>query len=178
MQIETGISAIEELLSRIDITSSDATHLLAAQGWLEDYDWASASAELESIQPTLKAHPDGLRMRVEFYSAAKRWDYVIEAASTLAKQFPDDSFWHLRLAYALHELKRTQEAWNALLPAADRFPDQWVFPYNLACYACQMGRLDDAREWLERAFALGDAKALKLEALDDPDLAALWVTMR
>jgi len=35
---------------------------------------------------------------------------------------------------ALHELKRTQEAFDLLLPAADKFPAPWTIPYNLACY--------------------------------------------
>lgn len=56
---------------------------------------------------------------------------------------------------------------------ADKFPDQWLIPYNLACYACQLGRLDEAREWFRRALTMGDGKAIKLEALNDPDLAPL-----
>jgi hypothetical protein len=46
--------------------------------------------------------------------------------------------------------------------------------YNLACYECQLGRLELAKEWLEKAFKLGDAKKMKLAALDDPDLEPLW----
>lgn len=152
-------------------------HLRAAEGWLELGNHIEADAELDRITPLLRAHPDVLKMRVKIYSAAKRWDYVIEVAGTLARLLPNHSFGHVRLAYALHELRRTQEAWNALLPVAGRFPDQWVIPYNLACYACQMERLDVARDWLERAFALGDAKALKLKALDEPDLVPLWVSI-
>jgi Flp pilus assembly protein TadD len=78
------------------------------------------------------------------------------------------------LAYALHEQKRTQEAWNVLLPVADKFPDDATIRYNLACYACQLGRLDQARAWLEKAFALGNARKMKLMALEDPDLRPLW----
>jgi hypothetical protein len=46
--------------------------------------------------------------------------------------------------------------------------------YNLACYESQLGRLEQAKNWLEKAFALGDARKLKLAALDDPDLQPLW----
>ncbi len=46
--------------------------------------------------------------------------------------------------------------------------------YNLACYECQLGNLKEAREWLKQAFNLGDAKQMKLAALDDPDLQPLW----
>jgi hypothetical protein len=61
------------------------------------------------------------------------------------------------------------------LPIADKFPDLWVIPYNLACYTCQLGRLDEARLWFDRALTIGDAKEIKLAALDDADLAPLFV---
>ena len=46
--------------------------------------------------------------------------------------------------------------------------------YNLACYECQLGNLDRAKRWLEKAFELGDARNMKLAALDDPDSEPLW----
>jgi hypothetical protein len=39
--------------------------------------------------------------------------------------------------------------------------------YNLACYECQLGNLKAAWKWLVIAFDLGDAKQVKLMALDD-----------
>lgn len=146
----------------------------AAEGWLALGDWRSANEELENIEAPLRAHPDVLKMRVEIFSAAKRWDYVIAIASTFARQLPDHPFGHVRLAFALHELKRTKEAWEILLPVAEKFPDQWIVPYNLACYAAQLGDLVGARDWLAQAFTVGDSQALKLASLEDPDLAPLW----
>jgi hypothetical protein len=87
---------------------------------------------------------------------------------------PDDSFGHIRLAFALHELKRTREAMDALLAVADKFPEQWEIPYNLACYSCQLDDMIAARDWLAKAFAVGGAENIKLQALEDPDLAPLW----
>lgn len=46
--------------------------------------------------------------------------------------------------------------------------------YNLACYECQLGRMEQAKLWLEKAFTLRDPKKIKLMALDDPDLEPLW----
>jgi len=34
--------------------------------------------------------------------------------------------------------------------------------------------MDEAKNWLEIAFAWGDAKKLKMKALCNPDLEALW----
>jgi len=89
---------------------------------------------------------------------------------------PDQAFGQVRLAYALHELKRTKEAWDALLPFADKLPSEWVIPYNLACYIAHLGDLVAAHDWLAQAFRLGNEKETKSQALEDPDLAPLWAS--
>jgi tetratricopeptide (TPR) repeat protein len=70
-----------------------------------------------------------------------------------------------------------QTAWDALRPAVELFPDETIIPYNLACYACQLGELDAARHWLSRALEIAGKpqarEALRLMALADPDLAPL-----
>ena len=75
---------------------------------------------------------------------------------------------------ALHELKRTQEAFDVLSPVAVKFPTDPTIPYNLACYTCQLGDLVAARDWLAQAFRLGNAMEIKGRATEDPDLAPLW----
>ena len=57
---------------------------------------------------------------------------------------------------------------------AEKFPEDPIMRYNLACYECQLGRLEHARNWLQKAFKLGDPKKIKLMALEDPDLQPLW----
>lgn len=156
------------------LDENDMRCLRAAQGWLELGDWKSANDELENIQPQMRAHPDVLKIRVEIYSAAKKWEFAVEAAEVLARLLPDYSFGHVRLGYALHKLKRTKAAWYVLLPIADKFPSEWVIPYNLACYAAQLGDLVAARDWLAQAFRLGNAKEIKLQAIEDPDLDPLF----
>jgi hypothetical protein len=53
-----------------------------------------------------------------------------------------------------------------------------TIPYNLACYAAQMKRLDGARDWWGKALAIakttGGFDEIRLMALDDPDLEPLW----
>jgi hypothetical protein len=78
----------------------------------------------------------------------------------------------------LHELNRTEEARDNLLRVVDKFQNESIMRYNLACYECQLGRLGQASEWLEKAYEVGDAAKLKLMALDDPDLEALWGSLQ
>ena len=49
-----------------------------------------------------------------------------------------------------------------------------MIQYNLACYYAQLGQLDAAQEHLNKSYELGDAKQIKLRALDDDDLKPLW----
>ena len=57
---------------------------------------------------------------------------------------------------------------------AKLFPGDSMIQYNLACYCAQLGQLDTAQEYLGKSYELGDAKQIKLIALDDEDLKPLW----
>ena len=63
-----------------------------------------------------------------------------------------------------------------LLAGADKFPKVWTIPYNLACYCCKLGRVDECQDWLKKAMAI-DKLAVQRAALDDPDLKPLWDSM-
>ena len=152
----------------------DNKHLEAAEGWLGLGDHLAANEELEQISPQLRAHPYVLEVRYKIYSKAKKWDGAVEIARTMAKSLPDKPWGSFHLAYALHELKRTQEAFDTVKPVVERFPKEWLMRYNLACYSCQLGNLKEAMLWLEKAIDLAGKKDIRLMALDDPDLEPLW----
>jgi len=114
-------------------------------------------------------------------AAGERWESGIEVAEKLLRVAPDRASGWLHRAYALRRVKGggLQQAWEALRPAYDKFPKAEVIPYNLGCYAAQMGRLDEAWEWLHKAMeAAGDVDAIKSMALADMDLHALWDRIR
>ena len=67
-----------------------------------------------------------------------------------------------------------EKAKALLLEAAKLFPEDVMIQYNLACYCAQLGQLDAAQEYLHKSYELGDAKQIKLVALDDDDLKPLW----
>jgi len=162
----------------IPLHQADRFHLNAATGWLGLGDFVSAHNELEQISPPMRVHPAVLLTRCEIYSAAGKWDYVVSIAETLVQQIPQlDEAW-IQRSFALHELKRTQEAFDLLLPAVERFPELWVIRYNLACYCSQLGRLEEAMEWLERAIDLAAEEDIRAMALDDYDLEPLWPHIR
>jgi tetratricopeptide (TPR) repeat protein len=148
-------------------------HFQAAQGWLELENHLEANEELEKITAALRTHPDVLELRWQIYAKAKKWEACYDIANALLSAAPERADGWIHCAYALHEMKRTKEAWDTLFAVNDRFGNAPTVAYNLACYACQLGNLDTALEWLRKAFEIG-GKDYKLMALDDRDLEPLW----
>jgi predicted Zn-dependent protease len=152
----------------------DQHHLVAAQGWFELGNDLEANGELEQITPENHAHPAVLEVRWQIYAKGKKWDAALDIASALVQMVPGHPLGWVHRSYCLHEMKRTEEARDNLLRVVDKFPDDPIMRYNLACYECQLGRLEQAKTWLEKATKLGGRKRIKLMALEDPDLEPLW----
>jgi hypothetical protein len=154
----------------------DSHHLSAAEGWLELSNPQEAQAELERIIPEQRGHPAVLSMRWQVYAAANKWEDAFQIALTLIKRVPDQPEGWIWRAYAARRIQggSVQAAWDALVPAAGKFPKVSIIPFNLACYACQMGKMVEAMDWLRKAIAIGDSKKVKRMALDEKDLAPLW----
>ena len=151
----------------------DNRHLEAAEGWFELGDHLAANEELENITPQLRAHPFVLELRYKIYSKAGRWEMAVEVARALSEMLPDNSWGFIHYAFALHELKRTKEAYGVLIPIVDKFSEP-TMRYNLACYSCRLGNLKEAMLWLVKAIDLAGKKDIRQMALDDPDLEPLW----
>lgn len=151
---------------------SDRKHLEAAEGWLELGLPLEAQTELHKLAPGLDSRPEVLELRWHINASQKRWESCVEVATAITAALPERAIGWIHRSFALHELKRTQEALDQLLPAADRFPDVWTIPYNLACYCSVLHRFDEGRRWLKRALHL-NRQEVQTAALDDPDLKPL-----
>ena len=155
-------------------------YLSAAAGWLELGVPVEAEAELDKIPADLQNHPDILEVRWLLMAQLRRWDKALMVARALMQNAPDRCSSWLHQAYSLRRASPNglQQAWDALLPAYDKFPREPTVAYNLSCYACQMRQLDQARAWIQRALEAGDKQKIKQMALEDPDLEALWHEIR
>ena len=145
----------------------------AAAGWLELGLFDETRAELERLSPEGRRHPDVLAVEWEWCAREGRWNDALETASRLLEVDVDRPVGWINRSYALHELRRTDEAREALLPALPRFPTLGVIPYNLACYACQLGQMEEARGWLRQAIARDGRDVVLERAREDADLAPL-----
>ncbi|MEJ0088274.1 MAG: tetratricopeptide repeat protein [Limisphaerales bacterium] len=156
------------------LTQPDIFYLNAASGWLGLGDLVSANDELKQISPAMREHPAVLLAQCEILFAAKQWTPLLAMTGTLLQQFPKLDFIWINRSYALHELNRTQEAFDALLPAAKKFPKEWLIRYNLACYSSQLGQVNAAMKLLKQAIRRAGNKEIKAMALEDHDLKPLW----
>lgn len=158
----------------------DTFFFSSAAGWLELGNPHEAEAELKQLSLAASQVPDVLELTWLVYAKLGRWQDGLKSAQKLLEVAPDRPSGWLHRAYAIRRLPdgSLQEAWEALLPAHRRFPGESLIPYNLSCYACQMGDLDTARKWLEKAVECDGLEPIRKLALADEDLMPLWEEIR
>lgn len=155
------------------LTPPDSVHLEWAKGWYLLGNLKEANAELDRLPVDLRLHPDVLEVRFAIYSRSQKWDACMDIAAAMLGIAPDRPTAWINSAIVLHALKETTAAWNTLYNVMERFPKMPLIPYNLACYACVLGRMDDSLKMLERAVAIG-GKEMETMAREDPELQPIW----
>ena len=158
----------------------DAHTVNAALGWLELGNAREALVELDHVTDANKDHAGVLELRWAALAELKDWTAAFAVATRLVEVAPDHASGWLHRAFALRRAPGggLPNAWDALRPAAERFPKELLVAFNLACYACQLHRLDEARHWLKRAETLGKPEEVRAMALADADLEPLWPELR
>jgi tetratricopeptide (TPR) repeat protein len=148
----------------------------AVLGWLDLGCPEEARAEFKSLPSELQGSDQFLELRWIIEVRLQLWDEALVTAERLVAIRQDDASSWLHHAYALRRASSgsLESAKKALRPAFEKFPAEATIPYNLACYACQLGSLDEAREWLAHAKQRGGSKQITAMALKDPDLNPLW----
>lgn len=134
-----------------------------------------ALAELDRLSPEARTSYDAQLLEWQIWTLQSNWMEAHRVARQLLKQWPGEAQHWLFYAYALRRVPGggLAKAWETLLAASEKFPEQAVIAYNLACYACQLDWHDKARAWLFRALENGPRKEIQEMALRDPDLEPL-----
>lgn len=120
-----------------------------------------------------------LHLRVDAFFRLCDWQSALEICLPMTEQEPSDAGWWIQSAYATRRVRSLVEAESLLRTGLRKHPEHPLMLYNLACYACVQERLDEAREWLERAIVVDEAQVFKM-AVVDSDLVALrtWLIER
>jgi tetratricopeptide (TPR) repeat protein len=154
------------------LESPDQKFFEAACGYAQLGMYLDANEELEKVDPYKRAAPEILALRVAIYRGLEKWELMAAISKRLVEFEPNDVQWTVSFAYAIRRANSIQAAKDILLKAEPKFPKQAVIKYNLACYFCQLGDLQSAKNYLKRAFEIDPN--WRLQGLEDEDLKALW----
>lgn len=145
--------------------------LLAASGLSELGLYQEAVDELESLPVEIKETTVVLASWLELYQHWHKWAEALSVAQRLTELEPDEPNWAIALAYATRRTCGLGLAREVLQSAVEKFEHCAAIHFNLACYAAQVGELDEAKVRLTRAIEL-DREFASL-AKTDPDLAPI-----
>ncbi len=160
------------LFHPMPLEPEDLHHLRVAEGYIDLGMFLDANEELEQIDPDVRHLPEVLAQRCRIYGALKKWDLLQVVSRKLVACNPADIQAWVRLAFATRRAESLAAAKEILLEGLKRNPGIDNFHFNLACYECQLGNLDAAKEHLSQAITLD--KKWQMRALEDEDLEPLW----
>jgi tetratricopeptide (TPR) repeat protein len=146
--------------------------LLAADGYLYLGLPAQALSELESIDDSAQHTSAVLRARIRVLLHLKRWTEANSLSTAGNSLYPEENEFTVQRAFALHQLKKGNDAVQVLLSAPEWIRKTGILHYNLACYEAQLGDLTTARQCIKAAIEINSS--FKKNARTDPDLARLW----
>lgn len=152
-----------------ELQPPDSHHLAAAKGWLELKAFDDAARELEAIRPELRDHPAVLEIRWALAANAGNWPEALAISDSLTRLVPDKPEGWIYQGSALAELNRHEEAHSTLLRGHERFPQDEILAYDLACVCCALDREDEAVKWIRKSITMAGDEMRK-RALEDPDL--------
>jgi predicted Zn-dependent protease len=156
-----------------DLEPPDIHYFSAAEGWLGLNSPGDAQSELDKISKAQQSHLAVKELQWQVHARARDWKNAVQTARAITKKYPTTPLGWIHLAYALHELKRTQEAYDSLATVLEKFPTEWLMRYNMACYAVQLGDVAEGKKWLDRARHIGDKSEIEELFASDPDLEPL-----
>lgn len=145
----------------------------AAEGWLLLGDDRESLRELEQISADQNTHPDVLNLRWRISSKRGEWDHCLVVARAMTQLYPTDARSWIALAESFYALGDVHKAFKIAAANCADFPDCWSLLYDAACYACLVGKFDKAKHYFQLAMQVGDPKAIRSKASQDPNLKAL-----
>lgn len=150
------------------LEEEEQRHVDAAQGFVDLGMLVDADAELDRIDPFCRHLPEVLEVKVQIYSALKKWELVQVVAKSLWESDPDEPKWVAIWADALRQSEAVESAKSILLDAVEHHPTCALLHYRLACYECLLGEIEVAKTRLGHALTLDTS--LRANALNEAAL--------
>jgi predicted Zn-dependent protease len=122
--------------------------LMAAEGYLELGMPEEALREFQNLPCDVKLGVEGLTLLMEIHRAEEEWEAMESVAERIWEAEPENVTHWIDWALALRLSNSPSSARVLLLEALEKFPEEAIVHYHLACCECQLGNLPSAREHL------------------------------
>jgi len=146
--------------------------LRAADGYLYLGLVDEALSELNLIHKPERDDSDVLLSRIRVLLHMKKWTSAEALSGRGEKLHPQEGEFTVQRAFALHQMKKSAAAEQAIMAAPEWIRRTGILHYNLACYQARLGDISQARECIDAAIQMN--AGIKKNARLDPDLQALW----
>ncbi len=144
----------------------------AADGYLFLRMYDEAVEELDGIDSSAQHEAAVLLARIRLLLHKKQWQSAEELSVLGTDLHPEEGEFTVQRAFALHQLRKGDEAVQVLMDAPAWIRRTGILHYNLACYEARLGDLTVARECIDAAIQINEG--IKKSARLDPDLQGLW----
>jgi len=145
----------------------------AAQGYLEIGLLEDALRELESLPENEQMSNESLSVYVEIFRETGEWERMEKTAQLLCETDKQNVKSWLDCAFARYHLDSVEGARATLLAATERFPNEALVHFQLACCECQLGNIADAMKHLNQSKELCPLCRV-LALTDEGDLDLIW----
>lgn len=144
-----------------------------ARGWLLLGRADEAARALDEVPGVHQHAVATLALRCQVFLDTGECVLAAAIARRLTVAEPGEPQHWISLAFAVRRCESVAAAREILLEALPRFPLCATIPYNLACYAAQLGEFAEARRYLDQAIGLDpDFRGI---ARQDADFEPLWL---
>lgn len=166
-------------------SQQDRYHIEAAEGWMLLDANDEAEKEWLELSSSARNSLEGLKIRYWILSSRHEWEAAEDCAqAAIAEDHRDAQLW-IWLAYASRRKSGSSKAdsirsaWKILIEAVKSGVKDPIIFFNLACYACLMGSLEEARQWFKKScFMANSVSEMQKMALEEEDLKPLWKEIR
>ena len=152
-----------------------ASCVVCAEGLLELGLFTDAWEELDGMEPSEKAHPEVLLLRLDVLLGLSRWDDAAALGTGCCRDWGSFDRFFLKTAKALRNLDQHDKAFEILRYAPTSLHRDPEYHYAMACCACRLGELKVAKEALHECFR--QDKTFRQRGLDDPALEPVWASL-
>jgi len=109
-----------------------------------------------------------MALRAAILSEAKQWRQLADLSKEMLTRDRSEPAWWIHYAYAIRRVESMEAAEKVLLEAASEHPGNATIQFNLGCYACRKGDLEQALSRIRIAIKCNPA--FRDVARSDPDL--------